>query len=63
MKCQNAVMLAKKKGWSNIIMENDSSTDIEACKGISAPLCIQDLIADISELACSLSSISLIFFC
>lgn len=54
-------MLAKNRGWSKIIVKNDSSTVIEACKRIPSPLCIQDLIADISESTRRLSSVSFSF--
>lgn len=46
MACQDALLLAKSRGYSNIKVEGDSYGIIDACKGKSTLLIISGMVED-----------------
>lgn len=50
MTCREILMLTKNEGLSHFLVESDSSSIINACKGGPAPLSIQNQMIDIHEL-------------
>lgn len=48
--CQEDLILAKNRELSKVIFKDDSLTMIEACKGLTPPISIQDVIADSCDL-------------
>lgn len=55
--CQDAILLAKNKGFRNVILEGDSLTIINALNGKEALTSVANIIQDIKDISLSCTRI------